>query len=72
MKNNDFPSFRKNLGRLIQSIRKKRGITQEELGSLIGLDRVSIGYIEQGIRTPKLKTLFLIAKALRIDLKNLL
>jgi transcriptional regulator with XRE-family HTH domain len=64
-------AFRGKLGERIQKLRKEKGITQEELASMTSLDRVSIGYIEQGIRAPKLRTLLAIAKALKIEVKEL-
>jgi len=70
-KNVSFLKFRNTLGKNVQRIRKGKGISQEELASLVGVDRVAIGYIEQGIRSPKLETLFLIAKALNIQPKDL-
>lgn len=63
--------FRRQLGAHLQYLRKQKRITQEELAARTGLDRVSIGYIEQGNRTPKLRTLLRIAKALGSDLKGL-
>lgn len=72
MKDKEFLEFRKQLGQHIQALRKAREITQEELAARVNLDRVSIGYIEQGIRTPKLRTLLLITEALECSLLELL
>lgn len=69
--NKDFLDFRKSFGQRLQSLRKQKNLSQEELASKTGLDRVSIGYIEQGIRSPKLRTIFLIARALDLPIKNL-
>lgn len=69
--NKDFLDFRKSFGQRMQSLRKQKNLSQEELASRIGLDRVSIGYIEQGIRSPKLRTIFLVSKALNISTKDL-
>ena len=55
------------LGRRIQSIRKARGFSQEKAGELVALDRVTIGYIEQGRRAPSLQTLFALAEAYKVD-----
>lgn len=68
--NKEFTDFRKQLGARIQGLRKEKRMTQLELAGECDLDRVSIGYIEQGIRTPKLRTLFLIARALDIKLSD--
>ena len=70
-KNSSFLKFRKNLGENVQKLRKAKGLSQEELASLVGIDRVAIGYIEQGIRSPKLETIFFIAKALKVKPKDL-
>jgi transcriptional regulator with XRE-family HTH domain len=70
-KNSSFLKFRNNLGENVQKLRKERGLSQEELASLVGIDRVAIGYIEQGIRSPKLETTFSIAKALKVKPKDL-
>jgi len=70
--NQEFLNFRKNFGQHLQSLRKDKGLSQEELANRINLDRVSVGYLEQGIRSPKLRTLFLIAKVLGVPLKDLL
>ena len=67
----EFETFRSKLGERIQALRKENDITQEELASLVSLDRVSIGYIEQGIRAPKLRTLVALAKALKIEVSQL-
>jgi DNA-binding XRE family transcriptional regulator len=67
-----FGLFRIKLGEHIQFLRKDMGITQEKLAHQIGLDRVTIGYIEQGVRTPKLSTLFAISKALDVPIQNIL
>lgn len=72
MNEKDFTEFRKQLGKRVQELRKQKGITQEELAARINLDRVSVGYIEQGIRTPKLRTLLLIANALKCKITDLL
>lgn len=70
-KNSSFLKFRNKLGENIQRLRKERNLSQEELAGLVGIDRVAIGYIEQGIRSPKLETLFFIAKALKIEVNEL-
>jgi transcriptional regulator with XRE-family HTH domain len=62
-----FEVFRQGLGKQIQKIRKEKKHTQESLASVSGLDRVAIGYIEQGKRSPKLSTLYNIAKSLDVD-----
>lgn len=59
------------LGKRIQKIRKEIGFTQEELAEKVNVSRAYIGYIEQARNTPSLELLQKIAKALRIDIKEL-
>jgi transcriptional regulator with XRE-family HTH domain len=56
----------------IRELRKAQGLSQEALGEQIGLDRVSIGYIEQGRRTPSLRTLYNLAQAFNMEVSDLL
>jgi len=58
------------LGRRVQDIRKRKGYTQESLAAVSGLDRVSIGYIEQGRRAPQLSTLLILSKSLQVKLSE--
>ena len=67
----DFNAFKENLGRRIRVLRDKKKYSQEELAALVEMDRVSIGYIEQGRRTPKLSTLYKIADKLDIEVGEL-
>lgn len=43
-------NFYQNLGRCIRSIRKKHGLTQEQLGQCIGCTKSAIVNYETGIR----------------------
>lgn len=54
------------IGQIIQTYRENRGISQEVLSGLAGLDRTHYSKIERGLRTPTLDTLFKIAHALSI------
>jgi transcriptional regulator with XRE-family HTH domain len=56
----------------IARIRKQKGITQEQLAELTGMDAVSIGYIEQGKRRPTLRTIYRLATSLHIPPDSLL
>lgn len=55
------------VGRVIQSVRKSRGMSQEVLSGLAGLDRTHYSKIERGLRSPTIDTLFKIASALNIS-----
>jgi len=70
MQTQSFQQFQKLLGSRIQEIRKAKGFSQEEIGFRIDMDRVSIGYIEQGRRAPKLSTLYALAQVFEIDVKS--
>lgn len=59
------------LGRRIQVLRKGKGLSQERLAERLGMDRVSIGYVEQGRRSPRLSTLYAIAAALDVRVIDL-
>ncbi|WEV58961.1 helix-turn-helix transcriptional regulator [Bifidobacterium sp. ESL0728] len=59
-----FKDMLNGMGRRISDLRRQQGLTQEQLAEKSGLDRVSVGYIEQGRRSPKLSTLYTLAKAL--------
>ena len=56
------------VGRRIQELRQKRGISQERFAQLIGISRVYAGYIEQGRSSPAIGKLYRMAKVLRVPL----
>lgn len=59
------------LGERIVSIRKKQGLTQEELSDLADVGRVTISRIENGEQSPRYITLEKIAQALDVYLSQL-
>ena len=59
-------------GERLQKVRKSRGITQDELAVKISMDRTYIGLIERGERNPTIRTLYKIAKALKVNASELL
>lgn len=56
----------------IKEIREKKGITQLELAEQVGITQVYLSYIENGHKTPTLKTLQKLAKALDVDIGELI
>lgn len=60
----------KALGKNIQKIRKKSGLTQEELGYMVGISRAYMGFIEQGRYAPSLEVLEKISKVLKTKIAN--
>lgn len=71
MQTQSFHIFQKQLGAHLQSIRKSCGLSQEAAGELLNMDRVSIGYIEQGKRAPKLKTLYGMSNIYGVDMRSI-
>lgn len=59
-------------GELIRDARKKKGLTQKELGDLLGITAVGIAQWENGFRNPRLDTRQKLAKALDIDVTTLM
>ncbi len=55
----------------MSEIRKKKGVTQEQLANIVELHRTYIGFIEQGKRNPSIGNVYKIANALDIALKDL-
>lgn len=64
--------IKKKFGEKIRSIRKKRGLSQEELSFRASLHRTYISDIERGSRNVSLENIEKIAKALGISTKDLL
>lgn len=58
-------------GARLQSLRKEQSISQEKLAELSGLHRTYISSLERGARNPTITTLNSIAKALNIEISNL-
>lgn len=56
----------------LKELRKKAGFTQQQLGNMIGVTKVSICCYENGTRTPTLDTLIDIANCLNVELAYLL
>jgi len=60
------------VGSRIQELREKNNYSQNELGKMIGLSRVSISNMEAGRQSISLKKLFLISSALKESIHRLL
>ena len=61
----------KALGCRVKFFRMQNKISQEALAFQIGVDRTYIGAIEQGLRSPSIYCLYMLAKALGVTLKDL-
>jgi transcriptional regulator with XRE-family HTH domain len=53
-------------GRVLQEIRKERGLSQEALGHDSGYHRTYISFLERGKKNPTLSTVFDLAETLRM------
>lgn len=60
------------VGLNIRKIREEHGISQERLAALADLHRAYVGQIERGEKNIGLKNLQKIAKALGVNIKDLL
>jgi len=65
-------NINKEVGFRIREVRQDRGLSQEKLAALAGLHRAYIGQIERGEKNIGLKNLEKIAKALGVNIKDLL
>jgi len=61
----------KTFGRSVRSLRKQRGLSQEDLAEACGLSRNYISDIERGVRNPGLLVIVGLARALRVTLREL-
>ncbi len=59
-------------GEKVQKVRKSRGISQEELAARLAMHRNYVGMIERGERNPTIRTLYKVAKALKVKSCELL
>jgi len=64
-------SIQKKFGKKVKELRKKKGLTQEDLAEKINVDRSYMGFIERGERNPTLDKIEKISKALNITLSEL-
>jgi transcriptional regulator with XRE-family HTH domain len=60
------------IGSRIQELRRRKKLTQSELGEIIGVTASSIGQYEIGITKPKLDTLIKISRELSVNLEWLM
>jgi len=59
-------------GQVLQKLRKERSLSQESLGYESGYHRTYISLLERGQKSPSIKTLFQLAKALDIKPSSLI
>ena len=61
----------KAIGEYVRELRIERGISQEELANDADIPLSQIGRIERGENNPTISTLYVIAQALKVELKVL-
>lgn len=64
------PTILSQIGNRIRELRKKTGMSQEQLAAKADLDRTYVGGIERGERNVSMLNLEKICKALKIDVPN--
>lgn len=67
----NFTIFAKNFGQRVVELRKKQGLTQEELADKAEIERSYMGAIERGERNPTLVKIFQLSKALEIEVSKI-
>lgn len=60
------------LGREIRRHRNDKGLSQEKLAELAGLNRNYVGFVERAERSPRVTTIFRIARALDLHPSELI
>ncbi len=56
------------LGQMIRTTRKKRNLTQEKLGELIGVNKSQISKLENNANSARIETIIKVFKALKADI----
>ena len=59
-------------GKNVRKVRKKKGVSQEQLALNAGIDRSYMSRVERGIVSITLRKVYIIAQALECDVKELL
>ena len=67
----EYFSPEKAFGQVLRQIRQERGLSQEELGFESGQHRTYISQLERGQKSPSLRTIFKLAKALHVEPSDL-
>lgn len=67
MRNDNLLAF----GQRVKYLRKNKGLSQEEMAALAGIDRSYMGHIERGEKNITLTKIYQISDALGIDVADL-
>lgn len=62
----------KRIGKLISELRKKKGLTQQELGDKVGVGFRAVSKWENGVTLPDISIIFELSKVLGINVDQLL
>lgn len=65
-------TFSSRFGAEVRRLRIERGLSQEALSAMAGLDRTFISMVERGVRKPTLDSAQRIAEALEISLSEII
>lgn len=68
----DEQDIRMAFGRKVRALRRERGLSQEMLSQMAGLDRSWVGRVELGKKSASLTTIYKLAKALGVQPTDLL
>ena len=60
------------IGKVIQSCREEKGLSQEVVSGLANIGRTHLSAIERGVRKPTLETFFRLAEAMQIKPSELM
>jgi transcriptional regulator with XRE-family HTH domain len=63
--------YLKAFGKRVADVRRMRGLTQEQLAELADITTLSLSYIEQGRRWPRLATIHRLADCLKVPISEL-
>lgn len=64
-------NFLKWFGGRLKEIRHKKGLSQEQLAEIAGIDRTYVGGVERGERNPSVLNIKRLSDALGINIKDL-
>ncbi len=63
-------NIKNRFGQTIRALRNQKGLTQEQLGELSGLNQGFVGDIERGQRNPSLETVHNLCRALGLSVSE--
>jgi len=64
-------SIYEKLGKQVEVLRRRHGMTQEQLAVKANIDLTTVSNIESGNRNPSLKTIYSISRALNSSLQDI-